>query len=57
VIVKPHTPIADVEAELRRVNTRQSVDIASAGRGKAVNRSGDAQSHSAVELCQIGLWA
>jgi hypothetical protein len=55
VVVETNAPITDAEAELGRVNTAQSLDIAGAGGGEAVDRSGDAQSHGAVERGQIGL--
>jgi hypothetical protein len=54
VIVEAHAPIADAQTKLRRGNPAQSLNITRACGGEAVNRSGDAKRHGAVELGQIG---
>jgi hypothetical protein len=55
VIMEANAPITNAEPEFGRVNASQSLDIAGAGCGEAVNCSGDSQCYGAVERGQIGL--
>jgi hypothetical protein len=55
MIVKADAPIADAQTELGRMNAAESVDVAGAGGGEAVDCGNDAEGDWAVQCGQVCL--
>ena len=55
VVVESDAPVADAQTELRRVNSVESLYVASASDGKTVYGSDDAQGDSTIQRGKVRL--